>query len=296
MGWLLRISSDRLLDLDEQDDLQSRLWDLATTGVAETPPGDLIAGFNTEAEANQALSALEARPHLTVSVEAVDPDLWSSSTPEVEMMLGSVAFTMEVGAAFGHGEHPTTRLANDLLTDELQRKGGGARVLDFGTGTGILALTSLGAGATSIVAVDNDPAARAIAKGNIERAIDTLGLRTQVTAAVEPALATVSGTASRKVASNTPLYDVVAANVLLVVHREFGRRLAAAVRPGGALVVSGFVREQRDEVVALYSEPRSSHDGCPNDGYPNDSVADFAIEKEATNDDWLALRLRAMVI
>ncbi len=274
MGWLLRISSDPPLNADDQDQLHAALWDLATTGIAEAPTGEVIAGFETEAEADRAMLALEDRPQLETSVEAVDPYVWSSNTPSADIMLGAVPFTMEVGGAFGHGQHPTTRLANNLVGGALDRDGEGASVLDFGTGTGILALGSLAAGATTVVAVDNDPTARAIARGNIERAIETLGLQSKVSLAIEPDLTTVENTASID-AAGARRFDLVAANVLLVVHREFGRRLAATVKPGGALIISGFVRDQRDEVVALYS--------------------DFAIEDEASADDWLALRLRAVV-
>lgn len=287
MGWLLRISFDQRFGFDDQDELHSTLWDLGTTGIAEAPkptlptlappetdsnprpdgsePGGLIAGFETEADARQALSILEGHGHLTVTVVPVDPDVWSSTTAETEIVLGTLPFTMEVGAAFGHGQHPTTLLANTLLARELDQQGQGSSLLDFGTGTGFLALSSLAAGATTVVAIDSDPVARAIAGRNIERAVAALELGADVTTTVISALP----------GSHATVFDVVVANVLLVVHRQLAAQLAAAVVPGGALIVSGILREQRNAAIDLY--------------------AGFSIDDEIYNDDWLALHLRAMV-
>ncbi|MFV0258528.1 MAG: 50S ribosomal protein L11 methyltransferase, partial [Acidimicrobiales bacterium] len=172
MAWTLRITLPRsgVDPTGPGPGIASALWDLGTTGVAEIEPTgggrELVAGFPTEQAAEAAARAITAilGPGAGPTVEPADSG-WADAMPEATIDLGDGRTTIiEVGPAFGHGAHPTTRLASALVAG-LTRPGD--RVLDVGTGTGVLALVALAAGAGEVVAVVNDPAAAAVARRNL---------------------------------------------------------------------------------------------------------------------------------
>ena len=123
---------------------------------------------------------------------------------------------------FGTGRHPATQLSLVLLEGHVRP---GDRVLDLGTGSGILAVAAARLGAGEVLALDIDAAAVAVAR-------ETVSLN---------GLAGVVEVARGGVGSAVPPYDVVAANVFPNVLIELAPDLAAAVRSGGALVTSGSV-------------------------------------------------------
>ncbi|CAA9484932.1 MAG: hypothetical protein AVDCRST_MAG25-3016 [uncultured Rubrobacteraceae bacterium] len=149
---------------------------------------------------------------------------------------------------FGTGRHPATQLALVLLEEYVRP---GDRVLDLGTGSGILAVAAAKLGAGEVLALDIDAAAVAVAR-------ETVSLNGLVDA-VE--------VGRGGVASAAPPYDVVAANIFPNVLVELAPDLAATVRRGGVLVTSGSVAA-RAEVAAdavraagLGLEERRSQDG-----------------------------------
>jgi ribosomal protein L11 methyltransferase len=123
---------------------------------------------------------------------------------------------------FGTGRHPTTRLALALLEEHVRP---GDRVLDLGTGSGILAVAAARLGAGEVLALDVEAAAVAVAR-------ETVSLN-GLAGAVEVGRGSVGSAA--------PPYDVVAANIFPNVLIELAAELAAAVRGGGVLVSSGSV-------------------------------------------------------
>ena len=123
---------------------------------------------------------------------------------------------------FGTGRHPATQLSLILLEEYVRP---GDRVLDLGTGSGILAVAAARLGAGEVLALDVEAAAVAVAR-------ETVSLN-GLTGAVE-----VGG---GSVGSAAPPYDVVAANIFPNVLIELAADLAAAVRRGGVLVTSGSV-------------------------------------------------------
>jgi len=149
---------------------------------------------------------------------------------------------------FGTGRHPATRLSLVLLEEHVRQ---GDRVLDLGTGSGILAVAAAKLGAGEVFALDVEEAAVAVAR-------ETVSLN-GLTGAVE----VVRG----GIQSAAPPYDVVAANIFPNVLIELAPDLAAAVRSGGVLVTSGSVAARAEEAIdavcaaGLSLEEQRSQDG-----------------------------------
>lgn len=134
------------------------------------------------------------------------------------------------GLAFGTGMHATTALCLEWLAEaELA----GARVIDYGTGSGILALAAARLGAGRVVAVDSDPQALAAARANARRN----GVDLEVVAP--------SGLDLRDA-------DVLVANILARPLVALAPELLGRVRPGGRLVLAGIRAAQADAVAAAY--------------------------------------------
>lgn len=143
---------------------------------------------------------------------------------------GRQAIRIAPGAAFGTGEHPTTRLAIEALEQCVRP---GDRWLDVGTGTGILAIVAARCGAGFVVACDTDPSA-------VEVARDTLAAN-GLAGAVELHV----GSAGSFAGSG---FDGVVANLGPRELSEEAAHLAAALRPGGLLLATGFLQAQREDV------------------------------------------------
>jgi ribosomal protein L11 methyltransferase len=140
---------------------------------------------------------------------------------------------LEPGLAFGTGSHPSTAACLEWLAEsDLE----GARVLDYGCGSGVLAIAACALGAARATAIDVDPQARLACRGNAER--NGQGGRVSVLA---PDRLAACG------------YDVVLANILARPLIDLAPVLSTLVRNGGALVLAGMLSEQVDEVAAAYS-------------------------------------------
>ena len=151
---------------------------------------------------------------------------------EYSVQEGDMVLRLDPGMAFGTGLHPTTRLCLERLEDAVRP---GVTVLDVGTGSGILALASARLGAASVLAVETDAVAVAAARENI--ALN--GLAHII--AVEQRSIPLPG--RRR-------FDVVVANIIACVIAELAAHLADALRPGGALIVSGIIADREQMVMA----------------------------------------------
>ena len=171
---------------------------------------------------------------------------------------------IDPGRAFGHGAHPSTRLALAALVDLVT---GGERVLDVGCGSGVLAIAALALGAGSAVGVDTDPAALVAARGNAAR--NGVAARLQVVGHVG-----ALGRAGGRDGPNGP-FDLVVANMLLPDLVSVAPAVAATLAPTGTAVVSGVLAAQRADLVAAYE------------------AAGLAPCAEREDEGWLALTLRA---
>ncbi len=162
---------------------------------------------------------------------------WNHDLPEDARGADAAVVRLDPGLAFGSGTHPTTALCLRWL-DGLATQGllGGQTVLDFGCGSGILALAALKLGAARALGVDNDPQALIATHDNAER--NEVGTRLAVYLPQdEPVQA----------------YPVVVANILASALDALAEVLAARVAPGGRIALSGILHGQEDELLARYA-------------------------------------------
>lgn len=147
-----------------------------------------------------------------------------------------VVIELDPGMAFGTGTHPTTRLCMVELENELRP---GQRVLDIGTGSGILAIAAMKLGADSVDAVDIEPVSVRSARENRDRngIADDLRIEVGSVGADEP----FAGT-----------YDLVLANIIARVLIELSAGVVRHVDTGGILILSGIIEGREADVRACY--------------------------------------------
>ena len=235
-------------------------------GVGETPLWDslvLTALFPAETNALALLAALEAfDPGLDWSQAAFrkieDEDWerawldqfqpmrfgartfivpWNHALPDEANAPDAAVVRLDPGLAFGSGTHPTTALCLRWL-DDLAARGElrGEPVLDFGCGSGILALAALKLGAERAIGVDNDPQALLASRDNAQR--NDVGERLAVYLPEDEPAAQ---------------YPFVVANILASALDALAETLAARVAPGGRIALSGILHGQEGELLQRYA-------------------------------------------
>ncbi|MGJ7916862.1 50S ribosomal protein L11 methyltransferase [Massilia sp. LXY-6] len=162
---------------------------------------------------------------------------------------------VDPGLAFGTGSHPTTRLCMEWLEAHLQpdESAPGKSVLDYGCGSGILAMVAKKLGAQDVTGVDIDPQAIESAKLNAERNACEIDFYVPD-----------DFTASKHADSR---FDIVVANILSSPLKLMAPMLSGRVAPGGALVLSGVLARQADEVAAAYAPFIKLSVWAENDGW-----------------------------
>lgn len=158
--------------------------------------------------------------------------LWVCPTSQSAADPLAVVVTLDPGLAFGTGTHPTTALCLEWLDGgELK----GRRVIDYGCGSGILAIAALKLGAAEAIAFDIDSQALLATRENAER--NAVADRLQVVTSPPEGRACC---------------DILIANILAGPLTELAGRFAALLRPGGQLALSGLLTDQVASVVAAY--------------------------------------------
>jgi ribosomal protein L11 methyltransferase len=222
-----------------------------------------------------ALSLLGAlRPISPLQVRALSEEDWANAWKEHYSILhvsdrivvvpawkrfrprpGQIALRLDPGMAFGTGIHPTTQLCLRAMERFLRS---GQRVLDLGTGSGILAIAAAKMGSGPILAIDKDPIAVEAARANIRR--NRLSARIEVrVGTLEPGMGP---------------YDLILANLLAPVLHEIAGLLAQALVPQGVVISSGVLSEQADSITADYS------------------AAGLHLAEKPQESDWVALVAR----
>ena len=162
----------------------------------------------------------------------VSERLWITPTWHEAPTDGSINIELDPGLAFGTGSHPTTFLCLRWLDANMPQ---GASVLDYGCGSGILAITAAKLGAGKVVGVDIDKQAIRASHDN--------ATQNQVNIEVYLPDAQPEGQ-----------FDVVVANILANPLRMLGQMLAGRVKTDGQIVLSGILAEQVEEISALYQQ------------------------------------------
>jgi len=235
------------------------------------PRSTLRALFASEAAATLAVTRLLAEQHAGVvsvgSLQPVDEQDWvrltQSQFAPVEITpsfwivpswheppsAAEQVIRLDPGLAFGTGTHPTTRMCLRWIARHADAMRG-ARVLDYGCGSGILAIGAARFGATSIDAVDIDPAAVASTEANARANAVVLD-------AGLPERAGVGGVG----------YQVVFANILASPLKLLAPLLASHVAPGGELLLAGILERQADELRTAYAAHLTIDVGDAEDGW-----------------------------
>jgi len=175
---------------------------------------------------------------------------WDAAPPG-----GGVLVIIQPSTGFGTGHHQTTRLCLGLLQRAAVQ---GRRVLDLGTGSGVLALAAWRIGAAAVEAIDDDEDALINARENLR----LNGADSQITVRA----------ADLRSASIEPA-DIVTANLTGALLIAEAARIRDFVNPGGQLILSGFVSAESNAVLAAYAPP-------------------LDVGQQVSEDDWHAARFR----
>ena len=189
----------------------------------------------------------------------ISPRLWIVPTWDTPSDPNAINIVLDPGLAFGTGSHPTTRLCLRWLDINLQ---GGERVLDYGCGSGILAIAALKLGAAHAVGVDVDLQA-VIASRDNATANQVKNVRFHLPDEVPKAGNSLSSyelekltppqSSSEELLAGHP-YDLVVANILTNPLRILAPLLAKATRSGGQIVLSGILEEQAQDMMNIYQQ------------------------------------------
>ena len=258
--------------LPNPDLFQAALLDYGVSAIDETTEPDAWrVFFNTEADRNTAAQALSRQFPDTVirSLDVPDEDWVAKSQASLRAVrIGDIVvappwdmpdvkehdlIVIRPSMGFGTGHHATTRLCLAALQDIDLR---GRRVIDVGTGSGLLAIAASRLGAAEVVGIDEDADAFHAAQEN---------------ASLNPAAAVTLRHVDVRRISLEP-FDVVVANLTGALLRDAAPRLHDLTTKGGYLVVSGFMAAEERDVMSAYST--------------------FTVAARAEEDEWLCVTFR----
>lgn len=169
---------------------------------------------------------------------------------------GDIIIKLDPGMAFGSGTHETTYMCMELAQEYMQT---GMRVMDVGTGSGILAIAAAKLGAKDVLAIDIDPDAVKVAKENIEEN----GVSAQVRAVVGDLVK------SEAMPCELAMANIVA-NAICMLAEPMTRHLVK----GGVLICSGIIKEREQDVMEAVNK------------------AGYTVLKRLTKGEWVALALK----
>ena len=269
--WVLETHSDRVELLEDwffaQGALAVSLEDNADEPLLEPGPGETPVWQNVKVTALFAgdfdlepiraalpvdLLAENSRSDITALADRAWERVWMDEFSPIQMGprlwicpswteppdSAAINVYLDPGLAFGTGTHATTAMCLSALDDVIS---GGERVVDFGCGSGILAIAALRLGAASALGVDNDPQAITATRDNAER-------NDIESSSIEVVL---PGNAAIVVWANQS--DLVVANILAGPLLALADELMALMKPGGRLMLTGVLSEQAPELIECYA-------------------------------------------
>ena len=254
------LSHEAAFDLMDKIEAHLQLDAIAVT-INETDEAkalwETVAWFSTEAEAIAALALLKSEADHAAIVAVPERDWVRESLAGLEPVVagrfylhgshdrairrhGGISLEIDAGTAFGTGHHGTT--AGCLLAlDAILKKRKPKRILDLGTGTGVLALAACAATKVKALGTDIDPEAVRVARLNAR--LNQLG------SMLEGYVAT--GLHHPVIGKNAP-YDLIFANILARPLAQLATGLSRLLAPGGALILSGLTVDQERWIRAAY--------------------------------------------
>jgi ribosomal protein L11 methyltransferase len=238
-----------VLVADEPDETRPDDW-LIHAYFEHEPSADEVALLAKLGSGPATLEQLGETDWVTMSQAGLEPiraGRFTVHTPTHLPDPGRVNFEIDASLAFGTGQHATTAGCLAVL-DRLEQQGARfANVADIGTGTGLLAFAALALWPSAkCIATDIDPVAIDIARDNAAINRVTLGHGPG-----ELLLAVAEGMDSALLAARAP-FDLIVANILAGPLIELAPAFAAALAPGGTIVLAGLLDSQADGVLAAY--------------------------------------------
>lgn len=260
-------NAERISDMlmDETGALSVTFLDAKDNPIFEPLPGetrlwgetDIVALYDAEVDTNQVIEQVKASDMLTANfaykVEQLEDKDWEREWMDNfhPMQFGerlwvcpswkevpdpsAINVMLDPGLAFGTGTHPTTSLCLEWL-EKTDLKG--KTVIDFGCGSGILAIAAIKLGAEKVIGVDIDPQAIIASKDNAERN----GVADQLQLFLP---------------QDQPeglIADVVVANILAAPLRELSGVIKGLVKNGGEIAMSGVLDTQAEDVANYYKD------------------------------------------
>ena len=221
----------------------------------------LYIDFDEEAEMTERFAALvgDAYPELAINREIIPDVDWIARSLEGlqpvhagrfvvhgshdrgKARAGEIAIEIDAGQAFGTGHHGTTAGCLEII-EKVMRARQPRKVLDLGTGSGVLAIAARKLAPARVLATDIDPVATRVARENVR----LNGIASGIT------LETATGFHSTAFRRHGP-FDLIIANILARPLMRMAPQLAAHLAPGGQVVLSGILANQRWKVIAAYN-------------------------------------------
>ena len=237
--WPATITTGMFMDDADLDAVRANLIELLPDGPDATVEMKLVE------DRDWVRAWLDHATPLRFGPEDV-PGLWICPSGHRVDVAGAVVVDLDPGLAFGTGTHPSTAMCMDWLAANDIR---GKTVLDYGCGSGVLAIAALKLGASHAIGIDIDPQALVATRDNAES--NAVADRLHC-AGIEQAVDDV--------------VDIVLANILARPLVELAPMLAARTKAGGSIVLAGLLERQADEVREAYSmwfdfEPDATRDG-----------------------------------
>ena len=274
----------------EKADLDKNAWELFDESITGNMPKDVqVKGWFSQEDRKkldgleQMLKDLEKQSpgiklgQLSVEISAVADDDWAENWKRYykpfrigkrlivkptwepyEPESRDLVIEMDPGMAFGTGTHETTNMCMILLEEYLEK---GMRVMDVGTGSGILAIAAAKLGASEVLALDIDPDAVKVAQENIQRN------------GVEKSTRAVKGDMVRGEAIDC---DLVVANIVAGAISVLAEPVKRYLREGGYFVCSGIIKEREQDVLDSFAE------------------TNYAVIDRQEQGEWVALCARRM--
>ena len=210
-----------------RDGLEKDLWHL------QAFHGELVGELATQwvAEEDWANAWKQFYTVLHVGERLVIKPRWQDYEPAP----GEIVIALDPGMAFGTGTHPTTQLCLEALE---KLPVAGKRVLDVGTGSGILAIAAAALGAARVDALDTDPVAVSAARDNVAQA----GLSESITVSER----------TLPLPDPASTYDIVVANITAQTLITLAPHLRAVIALHGRLLACGIIEAKADEVLAAF--------------------------------------------